>query len=208
MNPNTRDLVNREEPRRSNNPPSGSLVSFDNMEEEWRDVVGYEGLYMVSSCGRVRNNRRNRILRPASSPEQYLTVSLWKGIIQKTLRIHRLVAEAFIPNPQNKRCVNHMSGNRIDNNISNLEWTTHGENLLHAYRELNRQPPRTWAGRTAELNPNSKAIIQIDTTTKAIVAEYPSAKMAQDITGIHKGNIGMCCRGIRRIAGGFIWKFK
>lgn len=104
--------------------------------EEWKDVKGYEGLYEVSNFGRVRgkerftNNRINkkRIMFGALHPDGYHIVNLQS----KTYRVHCLVAEAFIPNPNNKPHVNHINGDKLDNAIANLEWVTDLENSRHA----------------------------------------------------------------------------
>ena len=128
------------------------------MDEIWKDVVGYEGLYEVSNLGRVkrlsktvhmkcvdkREGRRSqgeytqsrvfpdKILKGTLSDKGYLTVGLTKDGKQKNFRIHRLVAIAFIPNPHNKQEVNHKNGIKDDNRVDNLEWSTGDENIKHA----------------------------------------------------------------------------
>jgi hypothetical protein len=101
-------------------------------EEVWKDVPGYEGMYQASSFGRVRSpyQRGKGIytLKPVMSSSGYFTVNI-KG---KMPTVHRLVAKAFIPNPEVKRCVNHKDGIKTNNNLDNLEWVTHKENLHHA----------------------------------------------------------------------------
>lgn len=100
------------------------------MQEIWKDIVGYEGLYQVSNMGRVRSLKRNIILKPTSdmNGKGYYFVNLKRGNPKK---IHRLVAKAFIPNPDNKPEVNHIDGNTKNNKIDNLEWCTHQENCVH-----------------------------------------------------------------------------
>lgn len=105
--------------------------------EEWKDVKGYEGKYQVSNLGNVRSlNYRNtgeiRILKPRKNKEGYFDVKLsdeHRGV--KTYRVHRLVAEAFIPNPNNHPCVNHIDETRDNNNLDNLEWCTFKHNSNH-----------------------------------------------------------------------------
>lgn len=113
--------------------------------EEWKDIKGYEGLYMISSLGRVkslqpRGGNRNgmprkgkeHILTPYISSTGYYKVSLVKNNKRSDKRIHRLLASAFIPNPNNKPNINHIDGNKLNNRIDNLEWCTQKENTIHA----------------------------------------------------------------------------
>lgn len=108
--------------------------SFEDLPGEiWRDVVGYEGKYKVSNKGRVKTFQRKiiRILIPKN--EEYFSVDLSKFGKQKIILVHRLVAKAFIPNPENKPFVNHKDGNKLNNCVENLEWSTVAENTQHAY---------------------------------------------------------------------------
>lgn len=114
------------------------------MIEFWKDVSGYEGLYQVSNLGRVKSLprtvrtrygtgvRKEKILQGGSYPNGYVFVCLCKDGEKKMRMIHRLVAEAFIPNPLNLPTVNHRDGNKQHNWVGNLEWCTQGDNLKHA----------------------------------------------------------------------------
>ena len=117
------------------------------MEEIWRGIQGYEGLYEVSNLGRVKSCERmcktgrqlaehllpEKILKPRLEKDGYLRIGLYKDSKPKFFNIHRLVAQAFIPNPANKPFINHLDCNRQNNCVDNLEWVTHKENIQ--YRE-------------------------------------------------------------------------
>lgn len=113
------------------------------MQEIWKDIVGYEGLYQISNLGRIKRLKKlivlqnggkyyleEKILKPGKNSRGYNLVVI-KG---KALRIHRLVAETFIPNPENKQQVNHKDGNKNNNRAENLEWCTCKENVNHAIK--------------------------------------------------------------------------
>lgn len=107
-------------------------AEFFASEEVWKEAKGYEGFYEISSKGRIKN-KKGEILRPALTPVGYFRASLAKKKIKKNHLIHRMVAEAFIENPDDKPIVNHINSNRLDNFVENLEWATASENLIHAY---------------------------------------------------------------------------
>ena len=115
-------------------------------DEVWKDIEGYEGLYQVSTCGNIKslakprkngNGRsyiqKEKLLKQSFTSTGYKKVELYKDGKRKSFKVHRLVAIAFIPNPDNKPEVNHIDGNKINNNIDNLEWVTSSENSIHAY---------------------------------------------------------------------------
>ena len=99
--------------------------------EEWRDIIGYEGLYKISNLGR-RKNKFNKIQKPRIK-KGYNTARLFKNGAYREFLTHRIVAESFIPNPKNKPCVNHINGIKNDNRIKNLEWCTISENVIHSF---------------------------------------------------------------------------
>ena len=121
----------------------------DNMREQWKPVKNYEGLYEVSNTGLVRSldriDRLNRLKKgvlkaPCNNGRGYLCVNLKVHGKQSQKTLHRLVAEAFIPNPNNLPEVNHIDGNKANNHVDNLEWCTRNKNVSHAFRNgLNRQ---------------------------------------------------------------------
>lgn len=115
------------------------ILPTDLNKEVWKDVKGYEGIYKVSNFGRVKSlgnefSRKERLLKPSLQSKGYLTVVLQKNGIRNMVLVHRLVAEYFVSNPLNKPQVNHINGVKTDNNIENLEWVSHRENLDHAIK--------------------------------------------------------------------------
>ena len=100
--------------------------------EIWKDIEGFEGKYQVSSWGRVRNAITECIIKPYRNHKGYLKIGLTKGDKCVKFRLHRLVAKAFIPNPDNLPQVNHKDGNKANNSFTNLEWVTNIDNAQHA----------------------------------------------------------------------------
>lgn len=107
------------------------------MEEVWKDVIGYEGLYLISNLGRLKRlykGRPERIIKPVKGSFGYMFYSFGKNCKIKTFRIHRLVAIHFVPNPNNYTEVNHIDGNKENCADWNLEWCTRSHNIKHAFR--------------------------------------------------------------------------
>jgi hypothetical protein len=102
----------------------------------WKDVVGYEGLYLISDTGLVKSIKADKIMSPFLHKKKWLKITLYKNGKSRHWRVHRLVAIAFIPNPDNKPEVNHISLNKQDNCISNLEWATGEENRKHYFTSV------------------------------------------------------------------------
>ena len=164
--------------------------------EEWRDVVGYEGLYQVSDQGRVRSFKWNkeRFLKPSMDKDGYLLVTLCTGGKPKTLKVHRLVCEAFHENPENKLDVNHINENKTDNRACNLEWSTRKENCNHGTRNVRMAIAK------------SRPIAQYTLNGK-LLKVWPSAKEVGRQTGFSRGSISKVANGKRKQAYGCIWKY-
>lgn len=149
---------------------------------------------------------RIRKLKPVLDKKGYVYVTLCRDKKHCPSKIHRLVAEHFIPNPENKPQVNHINGIKTDNRVENLEWCTGSENVLHAFRVLGRKPSRAFLGRFGKLHPLSKVIQQIQ--DGKVIAEFYGSGEASRATGIGARNIRSVCEGKREFAGGFRWKYK
>ena len=127
-------------------------------------MIEYKDNYIVYEDGRVWSKQRNKFMKSQIAKNGYVVITLNK--IPNYL--HRIIAECFIPNPENKRTVNHIDGNKLNNAIDNLEWMTHSENHLHAYSNLNRKPNinyehlRSWASKASKIR-WSKVALQKNT---------------------------------------------
>ena len=164
-------------------------------EEIWKDVVGYEGLYQVSNLGRVKSLfRYKRILKPIVGVQGYLYVSLYNKK-KKAKRIHQLVAEAFLDNPNNYPCVNHKDENVTNNNVKNLEWCTFKYNCNYGTR-LERIAQK-----------NKKPILQYDLQYN-FIREWESITQASKQLNIPLDYISSCCLEKRNQTKGYIFKFK
>lgn len=183
-------------------------------KEIWEDTQ-YKG-YQVSNYGRVRSVDRiqersdgktykliGKVLKPTvtkgrDNEPAYLVVNLRQQEMTKNhqnnlVLVHRLVAEAFIPNPSNLPCVNHKDGHKQNNNVSNLEWCTFEENNIHALKNCLRKP-------------RGNKVNQIDMDTFVVIHTYRSVCEASRVTGISRSAISHCVNGRMSSAGGYLWK--
>ena len=189
------------------------------MEEKeiWKDIEGFEGMYQVSNMGRVKslgngksdnsNYSKERILKASKLGAGYLKVNLYKDGIKKTCGIHRLVANAFIPNPSNLPQVNHKDENKENNCVTNLEWCSHEYN--NNYGTRNQRVSEKKKGRKMSeesIKKRSKPVIGVDKVTGLIV-EFGSAHEAERKLGIFSSNITKCCKGKYKSMGGFYWYY-
>jgi hypothetical protein len=166
--------------------------------EEWKDIPGYEGQYFASTLGRIKSlfriNKdeskaiREVILKPRFKKDGYAMTALYKHGDRKDLSIHRVIALTFIPNPENKRTVNHKDGNVANNAVYNLEWATDEEQQIHAYRVLGVK--NAWKGKFGKLHNRSKAVFCI-----TLNKEFGSSKEAERELGCTDSSIRNVCNG-------------
>ena len=185
-------------------------IPFD--YEEFRDIDNYEGLYKISNFGRVYSVKRNKFLKPCKENNKgYLVVILCKDDKPKKYKIHRLVAQAFIPNPSNLPQINHKDENKANNRVENLEWCTASYNCNYGTRTA-RILSKTlahpnWKASHEKSGVPKKPVLQF-TREGEFVKEYPSTMEASRQTKISQGSISMCCLEKRKSAGNYLWKFK
>lgn len=166
------------------------------MTEIWKDINGYDGDYSVSTYGRVKSKKSgvDHILSQTQATGGYLYVWLSKDGKVSSRRVHRLVAMAFIPNPNSNPQVNHKDENRRNNHVENLEWCSPLYNANYGLR-----------GKRISDRKN-KAVAQISVDTGAVIRTFKSGKEAAEVLGLLVEKINACCRGERQTHGGYRWK--
>lgn len=176
--------------------------------ETWKDVVGYEWLYQVSNLGRVKSINRICLCGTHSmqkkeikehlvalAHKRYTTVHLCKNGIMKRIPVHRLVAEAFIPNPDNKPEIDHVNTNKKDNRVCNLRWVTKIENRNNPITKKMIQDSLK-----KETNPKNKKVLCVETGKT-----YIGISRTEKMLGIK--HISCVCSGHRKTAGGYHWQY-
>ena len=156
--------------------------------ENWQPVKGYDDLYEVSDQGRVKSLKygKEKILKPQKNTHGYLHVKLCKDGQCKTITVHRLVAGAFIQNPNNLETVNHKDENKLNNTANNLEWMSIGDNTIYS---------------------QARQVQMFDKKTGELLATFPSTHEAERITMIANQHISECCLGKLKSTGGYIWRY-
>lgn len=190
----------------------------------WKEIPNCDGLYLANEKGQIKSkdrprrhfsikekecfyNRKGIILKPVLDTHGYYRVTItFENHKQKVFQVHRLIAETFIPNPENKPQVNHKDGNKTNNNVENLEWVTVQENIVHAFENGLNKGSKPWLGKTGAEHNKSKAIIRCDINGKEL-EEFPSITEASKHYG-GLSHIAACARGERKTCGGFRWKYK
>ena len=179
-------------------------------EEVWKPIKGFEGLYEVSNLGNIKSFprkytiKKEKILSSCIMNNGYLCVALSKNHKGKTYLIHRLVAETFIPNPNNYSCINHKDGNKLNNKIDNLEWCSYSYNSKEAYRIGLKKS--VWKGKFDKENSNSKKINQYDLEGN-LIKKWNSTMEIERQLGINHSNISACCKGRYKKSNGYIWRY-
>lgn len=204
------------------------------MEEQeiWKDIVGYGGRYKISTSGRVlftgnylgnKRKSRPRLVKTRKNAFGYATVCLYTRNIGKTHMVHRLIAEAFIPNPNSKKYIDHINTIRDDNRIENLRWVSAKENCNNQLtrehiKESSKKAfnnPKVRKERSERMKRINDIVVEkrrkkvtqysVDGT---FVAEYKSLRCAAKSVGGYVNYISHVCKGIRESYKGFIWKYK
>lgn len=173
-----------------------------------KKIEGFDG-YLIDNFGNVYSLNYGglgyvRQLKQQRDKDGYSIVCLCNGNKPCFKKVHRLVAEAFIPNPEKKSQVNHKNGKRDDNRLENLEWCTPLENNLHSYRVLHKKSPTL--GKFGKDNSLSKMVLQIK--DGKVIAEFYGINEASRIARVYSSNICNCCKGKIKTAGGYVWKYK
>lgn len=155
-----------------------------------KDIPGYEGLYAVTSCGKVWSYRKKMFLKPYKVGKGYLKVDLRKGEGRDQRSIHRLVAEAYIPNPDGLETVNHIDENKENNSVLNLEWMSRADNIRYGTRSQ----------RSAESRKKPIYCVELDTT-------FASVSEAAEQLNLNAGNVSNVLKGRYKTTGGYHFKY-
>lgn len=169
---------------------------------EWKKIIGYDD-YVVSNNGVVKSLKygKERVLKPDENLDGYYIVKLSKNNKKKSFRIHRLVAEAFIENPESLPVVNHKDGDKQNNNVDNLEWSTVADNTQHAYDTGLISKENHKKGRQKLMKP----LLQLDKDTGEVIKRFESYREAVKELNMNAGNLstaiknGWVCKGFKWI---------
>lgn len=189
----------------------------------WKEIPGLNGLYFANELGQIKSAdrprayvagkksgsymRKGKILKQAVNSHGYCCVSIaLETGKHETVAVHKLIALTFINNPENKPQVNHIDGNKTNNNVKNLEWCTVKENLQHAFDTGLNQGSKPWLGKFGSSHNRSIPVIMCDLSGNEL-CEYESISEAAKHHG-SASHITQCIKGTRKTCGGFTWKLK
>lgn len=169
------------------------------MNEIWKDIPGYEGLYQVSNMGRVlslhyRKSNKARLLSPRKERHNYLNVFLCKNGHKEIKKIHQLVALAFLPNPNKYTEINHKDENPQNNRADNLEWCSRNYNMNYGNRA------------SKFIEASGHKILQMDMSCN-VIKEWPSVRTAAKHIGVANQNLFATLKGRQKTCGGYKWKY-
>lgn len=182
--------------------------------EIWRDIPCTEGRFQISNTGKIKNKKTGKERKPYINENGYCIVGIYNKNKKHTTqhRVHRMVAEMFLENPDGKRTVNHKDGNKQNNCVWNLEWATHQENIAHAHKtglivisEKQRKAASANIQRNRLLSHCEKQCYSIDSSGRKV--EFPSVKAAANLVGGFSSAITLCCQGKRKTHKGYIWGY-
>jgi hypothetical protein len=181
------------------------IITYNNIL--FTQIKDYKDYY-VSRCGKVLSTKCNKlnILSTNSLNKGYKLCCLSVKNINNSKQVHRLVAQSFIPNLENKPQVNHINGIKTDNRVENLEWCTSKENILHSIYILGNKPKNPTLGKFGKDNPKSIKINQLTLTGELIKTWLSMIEITIELK-INNGHICWCCKGKRKTAGGFKWEY-
>lgn len=177
--------------------------------EIWVDVIGFNGFYKVSNFGNIKKHlgsnqfgifHIDKNIQPYENEKGYLKVGLTINKKRKIEKVHRLVAKHFIPNPKEYPEVNHKDGNKLNNHYSNLEWCNRKQNMKHA------SDNNLLSNRYGEFNNSAKAVLQYDLQGN-LIKKWAYMKEAENALSVKSSKICNVCKGKRKTAGGFVWKY-
>lgn len=183
--------------------------------EEWKDVSGFENLYKISSKGKCWSKISNKLLEPHKYPNNYWFYSFNVKGVQKTRQIHRLVAEAFIPNLENKPCVGHKDCDRSNNCVENLYWCTYEENNNHPITRQRMSEGQRNSKKAFEASVNNfkkatekiKRCVYQYSLDNILIKKYNSITEASKENDCFVQNICACCKGINKTCKGYKWSY-